>query len=65
MVGKLNDLRGAYRRSVMTALIDAMLEYGAALRIPPEQFLTVAARRATLRKIRSIPATTSGRRRCR
>ena len=47
IAGKMSDLPGAYRRAITTALIDAMLYNGGALRIPANEFLTVAARRAT------------------
>ncbi len=44
--GKIRDLPAEYRRAIVTALIDAMLDNGGALRIPQNEYLVVAARRA-------------------
>jgi hypothetical protein len=40
----LHDPEGAYRTAVRQALIDAMLDYGGPLALPPDQWLVVAAR---------------------
>lgn len=46
-VSVLNDPEAAYVRAIRTALIDAMLENSSALRVSPDQVLTVAARKDT------------------
>ena len=43
---RIRDLPAEYRRAIVTALMDAMLINGGALRIPPNESLAVAARRA-------------------
>ncbi len=56
----LNDPDEAYRKEVVTAVMDAMLEHSSALAISPAEWLTVAARRNEERP-RLAPADTDTR----
>jgi hypothetical protein len=47
VVTVLNDPEAAYVRAIRTAVIEAMLENSGGLRVPPDQMLTVAARKDT------------------
>ena len=46
-VSVLSDPEAAYVHAIRTAVIEAMLENSSALRVPPDQWLTVAARKDT------------------
>jgi hypothetical protein len=56
----LSDVNGAYRREVVQALMDVMLDHSSALGISPTEWLTVAARRNDERP-RLSPADTDAR----